>query len=107
MNGHFLDLGWFLLDQDRAAEAVPFLQRASAINTKCADCHGKLGRALMAAGDVRGGVKELEVAAKLDPANPKRHFQLGSCISCGGSLRRSPCRGLRSAKALYGQHSQD
>jgi tetratricopeptide (TPR) repeat protein len=102
----FLDLGGFLLDKDRAVEAVPFLQRAATINAKCADCHGKLGRALVAAGDVSDGVKELEVAARLDPANPKIHFQLGIAYRVAGALEKSRSE-FALSQTLYGQHSRD
>jgi tetratricopeptide (TPR) repeat protein len=102
----FLDLGGFLLDQDRAAEAVPFLQRATAIAAKCTACHEKLGRALVATGDAGGGVKELETAAQLDPKNPKMHFQLGLAYRAAGSLEKSRAE-FALRQTLYGQHSQE
>jgi tetratricopeptide (TPR) repeat protein len=102
----FLDLGGFLLDQDRGSEAVPFLQRATAINAECTDCHAKLGRALVAAGDVSGGVKELEAAAQLDTANPKIHFQLGLAYRAAGAVEKSRAE-FALSQTLYGQHSRD
>jgi tetratricopeptide (TPR) repeat protein len=102
----FLDLGAFLLDHDRAGEAVPFLQRASAIATKCTACHEKLGRALLAAGDVNGGLKELETAALLDPKNPKMHFQLGLAYRTAGNLEKSRAE-FALSQSLYGEHSQE
>jgi len=102
----FLDLGGFLLDHDRATEAVPFLQRAAAIALKCAACHEKLGRALVATGDATNGVKELEVAAQLDPKNPKTHFQLGLGYRATGALEKSRSE-FALSQTLYAQHSQD
>jgi Flp pilus assembly protein TadD len=102
----FLDLGAFLLDHDRAAEAAPFLRRASAIATKCTACHEKLGRALVATGDVIGGVKELETAVLLDPKNPKMHFQLGLAYRAAGNLEKSRAE-FALSQSLYGEHSQD
>jgi tetratricopeptide (TPR) repeat protein len=102
----FLDLGAFLLDHDRAAEAAPFLRRASTIASKCTACHEKLGRALVATGDVDGGVKELQTAALLDPKNPKMHFQLGLAYRAAGALEKSRAE-FELSQSLYGEHSQD
>ncbi|MGD0737047.1 MAG: tetratricopeptide repeat protein [Terracidiphilus sp.] len=102
----FLDLGGFLLDHDRAAEAVKFLQRSAAIAPRCVDCHAKLGRALVATGDPNRGVKELETAAQLDPKNPKMHFELGHAYRAAGNAEKSRAE-FALSQSLYGQHSQD
>jgi Flp pilus assembly protein TadD len=102
----FLDLGSFLLDHDRAAEAAPFLRRASVISVKCAACHEKLGRALVATGDASGGIKELEIAVQLDPKNPKTHFQLGVAYRAAGALDKSRAE-FALSQSLYGEHSRE
>jgi len=102
----FLDLGSFLLDHDRAAEAVPFLRRASVIAVQCAACREKLGRALVATGDAGGGVNELEIAAQLDPKNPKTHYQLGLAYRAAGALNKSRAE-FALSQSLYGEHSQE
>jgi tetratricopeptide (TPR) repeat protein len=102
----FLDLGAFLLDHDRAAEAVPFLRRASSIGTKCGACREKLGRALVATGDASGGVKELETAVQLDPKNPKTHFQLGLAYRAMGEVEKARAE-FAICQSLYGERSQD
>ncbi len=102
----FLDLGGFLLDHDRAAEAVPFLQRGASINAACTACHEKLGRALVATGEAKGGVKELEIAAQLDPKNAKMHFELGRAYRAVGALDKSRAE-FALSQSLYGQHSRD
>lgn len=102
----FLDLGGFLLDHDRAAEAVPFLRRAAAIAQKCTACHEKLGRALVATGDASNGVKELETAAQLDPKNPKMHFELGRAYRAVGALEKSRAE-FALSQALYGSQSRE
>jgi Flp pilus assembly protein TadD len=85
----FLDLGTFLLDHDRSKEAVPILQKATAIAAKCAACHEKLGRALEESGQVPEGVRELEKAVHLDPANPNVHFELGHAYRQAGDLDKA------------------
>ena len=102
----FLDLGGFLLDHDRAAEAVPFLRRAAAISAACTACHEKLGRALLATGDASSGVKELEIAAQMDPGNAKMHFELGRAYRAVGALEKSRAE-FALSQALYGEHSRD
>ena len=73
----YLDYGSFLLEQARGAEAIPLLEKAIALAPQCADCHGKLGRALQAAGKNDAAVKQLEKAVALDPTDAKLHYALG------------------------------
>jgi len=102
----FLDLGSFLLDHDRFAEAVPFLRRATDIASSSAVCHEKLGRALVATKDAAAGVKELEIAAKIDPENPKVHFELGRAYRDAGNPEKSKTE-FALSQTLYGQHSRN
>ena len=73
----YLDYGSFLLSEGKAAEAVPLLEKAVAIAPQCADCHGKLGRALKATGKNAAAIAELEKAVALDPNNAQLHYALG------------------------------
>lgn len=73
----YLDYGSFLLEQGKAAEAIPLLEKATAIAPQCADCHGKLGRALESAGKNEAAVSELEKAVALNPKDAKLHYALG------------------------------
>ena len=102
----FLDLGGFLLDQNRAADAAPFLQRATTIAPKSAVCHEKLGRALLASGDASGGVRELEAAELLDPKNPKIHFELGTAYRNAGAMEKARAE-FALSESLYGEHSRE
>ena len=85
----FLNLGSILIDHNRAAEAVPILQRATKIASKCASCHEKLGRALENSGNIAEGVKELEIAAQLDPKSSAVHFELGRAYRHAGDLEKA------------------
>ena len=73
----YLDYGSFLLEEGKAAEAIPLLEKAIAIAPQCADCHGKLGRALEATAKNNAAVAELEKAVALDPKNAQLHYALG------------------------------
>jgi len=90
-----------LLDQARAAEAIPLLRRALAINPKCAACHGKLGRALQATGQPKQAVPELERAVALSPKDPKLHYALGRAYRAAGMTAKAKEELAATAK-LYG-----
>jgi tetratricopeptide (TPR) repeat protein len=102
----FLDLGGFLLDQDRAKEALDPLRIAAHIQPACAACHEELGRALLAADEVAGAVSELQQAEQLDPANPKTHYELGRALRQAGQIKRAQEEFTLSQK-LYGTNSYE
>lgn len=97
----YLDYASFLLDQGRAADAVPLLRKAVAINPKCADCHGKLGRALAAESQYKQAVAELEQAVALSPKDPKLHYALGRAYRSAGMEAKAKAELAMTAK-LYG-----
>lgn len=101
-----LDLGIFLLDQSRAAEALPFLKKAASLAPTSELCREKLGTALVAAGSAAEGVKELEAAARLAPNNPKIHFELGRAYRNAGELEKAKTE-FALSKSLYAEHSQN
>ncbi len=102
----FLDLGGFLLDRDRAAEAIDPLRTAVRLRPTCAVCHEKLGRALLATDDLPGSIAELEEATRLDPNDPKAHFELGRALRQAGQTERAKQEFAESQK-LYSAHSQE
>ena len=97
----YLDYASFLLDQGRAADAVPLLRKAVGINPRCAECHGKLGRALAAAGQPKQAVAELERAVALSPKDPKLHYALGRAYRSAGMEAKAKAELAMTAK-LYG-----
>lgn len=97
----YLDYASFLLDQARAAEAIPLLRRALTINPECAACHGKLGRALQATGQPKQAVPELERAVALSPKDPKLHYALGRAYRAAGMTAKAKEELAATAK-LYG-----
>lgn len=102
----FLDLGGFLLDQDRAKEAIDPLRIAAHIRPACAPCHEKLGRALLATEDLADAVSELQKAEQLDPANPRTHYELGRALRQAGQVKRAQEEFTLSQK-LYGTNSHE
>ncbi len=60
-------LGKFLADNDKAAEATPYLERASQLNARDAALHHLLGDTEEKLGDPLRAVREYQSAAELDP----------------------------------------
>jgi len=102
----YLDLGTFLLDQQRAAESLPFLKRAAGLAPDLAAAREKLGHALVETGDAKAGVVELEAAARLDPKNPRVHFELGQAYRSTGDAMKAQAE-FSLSKTLYGEHNQN
>ncbi len=97
----YLDYASFLLEHDRPAEAIPHLEKAVAVDPQCAECHGKLGRALAETGKAKEGVEELRKAVALSPQDPKLHFDLGRAYRAAGEMDQAREELALSAK-LYG-----
>ena len=102
----FLDLGSFLLEGDRASEAIEPLRTAVRVRSSCGTCHEKLGTALLATGDIPGSVAELEEAVHLEPKDPKAHFELGRALRRAGQTERAK-QEFAASQQLYSSHSQE
>jgi tetratricopeptide (TPR) repeat protein len=102
----YLDLGVFLLDQARSADAQPFLERAVKLDSTSASAHQKLGMALVANGDSTRGIRELQLAVGLAPNDPKGHFELGHAYRAAGQQEKARAE-FEISKSLYGKHSQE
>ncbi len=102
----FLDLGGFLLDHNRPSEAIGSLRTSIKIKAACGPCHEKLGRALLATHDATGGIAELEEAIRLEPENPRTHYELGRALHQTGQTERAQQEFSISQK-LYASHSQE
>jgi tetratricopeptide (TPR) repeat protein len=85
----YLDFASFLLEEGKAAEAIPLLEKAIAIAPQCAKCHGKLGRALEATGKKDAAVTELEKAVALDPKDAHLHYALGHAYRSAGMMDKA------------------
>ncbi len=102
----YLDYGSFLLEHDRPEEAVPVLERAVKAAPQCAECHGKLGRALARAGKANEGIEELQTAVKLAPKDPRLHYDLGRAYREAGKMEEARAELAVSAK-LYGAKGRE
>ncbi len=73
----YVNLGSLLIQEDRAEEAIPSLEKAVALAPADATCHLKLGTAYLRLARLAEARQELEKAAQLEPENASIHYQLG------------------------------
>lgn len=97
----YLNYANFLLERGRSAEAIPLLRKAAAMAPDCAQCHEKLGRALVAGADGNEGVAELEKAVALAPGEARFHYELGLAYKQAGMTEKAKAEMATSAR-LYG-----
>ncbi len=102
----FLDLGGFLLDHDRANEALEPLRIAANIQPGSAAAHEKLGRALLATQDSKAGISELQIAEKIDPREPRIHYELGRALRQAGDAEQAK-KEFALSQQLYSSHSEE
>lgn len=96
----YLDYASFLLEEGKAAESIPLLERAIALAPHCAKCHGKLGRALEATGKYDAAVTELKNAVTLNPKDAQLHYALGHAYKAAGMAAEAN-RELAIAAKMY------
>jgi predicted Zn-dependent protease len=77
----YVSLASIKVREHKAAEAIPFAQRALSLSPQSAEAHYLLGRASLETGDDATAVRELEIAAKLSPGSPEVHFNLAKAYA--------------------------
>lgn len=97
----YLDYGAFLLEQGRAADAIPLLRKSIVHAPGCAQCYGKLGRALDETGNSKEACTNLERAVELSPNDPALHYALGRAYRSAGLLEKARHE-LELSARLYG-----
>ena len=95
----FLDLGGFLLDRDRAAEAIDPLRTAVRIRLTCAACHEKLGRALLATNDLPGSIARTRRGNAPRSQRSQGAFRVGTRAAPGRADLSAQNRNLLQARS--------
>jgi predicted Zn-dependent protease len=72
------------LAQQEADKALPLAEEAVKLAPKRASAHMLVGEALVAKGDLAGGIKELETARDDDPLNTGIHWDLFRAYNAAG-----------------------
>ncbi|WP_374421059.1 tetratricopeptide repeat protein [Novosphingobium arvoryzae] len=80
-----LEAGYYLLKQDRRAEALPWFERAVALQPERADLWKQVGYIRKALGQRSGAITAFERAAQLDPADRPARAELAYLRSAGGA----------------------
>lgn len=80
----YLDMGELLLQEQHAAEAVPYLQQAVALDGSNPTFHEQLGRAYEQTGRLKEAEAEMVTANRQAPNVPALHFELGRIYSREG-----------------------
>ena len=89
------NLGYVLLQQGKAAEAIIHFRKAIELNPKSAEAHFNLGTALAKSGDSQGTLAELNQAVELEPANQAYHNLLAwGLASCPDKSLRNGSKAL-------------
>ncbi|MBI2688329.1 MAG: tetratricopeptide repeat protein [Acidobacteria bacterium] len=92
-------LGALLVQQDRAADGLPFLRDALRSRPDFWGAHFYLGRAMMAAGQPAKAVEALERARALRPQEAQIDFQLSKAYAAAGRLAEGKTALARFRKA--------
>ncbi len=100
----YLNLGSLMILQNHATDAIPILRDATLLSASCVACHLQLGRALSRTGELPAARAELELAVKLNPADPSLHYELGLLYQRSGDTAAAKVELARS-KELYGNHA--
>lgn len=82
-------LAWALLNRGDSAMALPYAQKAAKNQPEYPMAQYVLGRALVETGNADGGIKHLELAEKLDPANLETHLALAAAYPKVGRYKEA------------------
>ena len=94
----YLDFGTFLVSQDRASEAVAYLEKAVAFSPVDPVAHRQLGKAYLHADRLEDARKQLETASALDPQNGPTHFILAQVYRRLGMVDKAHVENERYAE---------
>ena len=100
----YIDLGNLLMEQNRLADAVPYLLKGVAFSPKQSRPHEKLGKAYLRLNQLLTAQKEFETAVELEPGNASSHYMLGQVYRKEGLFDRAQ-REFDRVAVLNGSHS--
>lgn len=100
----YLNLGGYLVEQNRAAEALPYLQGAAALAPEESHVHESLGKAYSQLNRLPEARGELEAAVRLAPANAAVHYMLGQVYRKLGEAEKAAAE-LKRSEELRGRRS--
>jgi tetratricopeptide (TPR) repeat protein len=102
--GPYIDMGALLIEENRNADALPYLQRAVAIAPEEGRAHQQLGKALFKLDRLGEAQIELEKAEQLTPGSAPLHYMLGQ-VYRKQNLSDKAQREFQNYSRLSGTHS--
>jgi tetratricopeptide (TPR) repeat protein len=87
-NSHYV-FGLVLLDQDRYAEAGEAFRRALTLNPRDNGANTQLGRVLEIQGDMKGAIRQYEIALESDPNSRATNYVLGVALLKQGQTQEA------------------
>lgn len=103
-SGPYIDLGNILVENDRSAEAVPYLIEALQISPQDLRAHRALGKAYLHLNRLEEAQTEFEKCVELAPESAPTHFMLAQVYRKRGLSAKAKVETQRYA-ALSGAHS--
>jgi tetratricopeptide (TPR) repeat protein len=100
----FIDIGNFLLDQNRAGDALPYLQQAIEMAPRNSRAHELLGKAYTRLDRFQDAQNELEAAIALAPGNANLYCMIGPVYRKQNQAEKSDSA-LKKCAKLAGSHS--
>ena len=100
----FIDIGNFLLDQNRAGDALPYLQQAIEMAPRNSRAHELLGKAYTRLEHFQDAQNELEAAIALAPNNANLYCMIGPVYRKENQVEKSDTA-LKKCAELAGSHS--
>jgi len=97
----YLNLGKYLLEQNRASDALPYLERAAAISPRESRSHERLAQAYSQLNRLPEARRELESAVRLAPDNAALHYMLGQVYRKLGEAEKAAVE-LKRSEELRG-----
>jgi tetratricopeptide (TPR) repeat protein len=102
--GPYLNLGGYLLEHNKPADALPYLVDAAAISPRESRVHERLGKAYTQLNRLPDAKAELETAVRLAPENAALHYMLGQVLRRMGD-REGAAAELKRSEELRGPRS--
>lgn len=102
----YLDLGILLLQQNKASDALPLLQKSVALDPHNPRAHEQLGQAWAQLSNLAKADTELQAALTLAPEIPSLHFEMGRIYQREGFHDKAQAEFARCA-ALNATHSTE
>ncbi|MDQ2777001.1 MAG: tetratricopeptide repeat protein [Acidobacteriota bacterium] len=103
----YIDMGSFLVETDRAEQAVPYLEQAINLRPDFPRPHQQLGKAFLSLRQLSRAQSELETAVNLAPGNASAHYVLGQLYQKQGQVEKAKREFARFSQLNAGRPAEE